>query len=363
MAFENPKKIKRKLTRVRSRLSKKKMDLQDMKWVILSDVHKGNGDSADDFKKCEKNYLSALSYYYKHDYTLVLLGDIEELWENRIKGVLDRHKETFKWERKFFNNRKNNKVRYYRIFGNHDDLWDKPSSVVKHLSKVIGPIEVLEGMRLKIVHKKKEIGEIFLTHGHQGTFSSDTMEKISRILVRYLWRPVQRTIRYRPNTLSTKYKAKSEHEDAMHQWADDISGLVLIAGHTHHPVFMAESHEYTLKEQIKGLEAKKKKKKGKGLKKIDKEIAKLRKKLVEKTEENQNHLYLRAKGSKPSYFNTGCCIFKDGDITAIEIGQNEEGKEFPEIRLVKWDNETSDMNKKRIILRSADLLDVFKQCS
>ena len=32
---------------------------------------------------------------------------------------------------------------------------------------------------------------------------------------------------------------------------------------------------------------------------------------------------------KPSYFNSGCCCFIDGDITGIEI---ENGK----IRLIKW---------------------------
>lgn len=31
----------------------------------------------------------------------------------------------------------------------------------------------------------------------------------------------------------------------------------------------------------------------------------------------------------PSYFNTGCCCFSDGDITGIEI-------EGDSIRLVKW---------------------------
>jgi hypothetical protein len=32
---------------------------------------------------------------------------------------------------------------------------------------------------------------------------------------------------------------------------------------------------------------------------------------------------------KPTYFNSGCCCFSDGDITGIEI---ENGS----IRLIKW---------------------------
>jgi hypothetical protein len=33
--------------------------------------------------------------------------------------------------------------------------------------------------------------------------------------------------------------------------------------------------------------------------------------------------------SPPCYFNTGCCSFPDGDITGLEIGDDE-------IRLVRW---------------------------
>ena len=32
---------------------------------------------------------------------------------------------------------------------------------------------------------------------------------------------------------------------------------------------------------------------------------------------------------KPSYFNTGCCCFSNGDITGIEIADGY-------IRLIKW---------------------------
>jgi hypothetical protein len=35
---------------------------------------------------------------------------------------------------------------------------------------------------------------------------------------------------------------------------------------------------------------------------------------------------------KPSYFNTGCCCFNDGDITGIEISDGH-------IRLIKWYDE------------------------
>jgi hypothetical protein len=44
---------------------------------------------------------------------------------------------------------------------------------------------------------------------------------------------------------------------------------------------------------------------------------------------------------KPTYFNSGCCCFSDGDITGIEI---ENGS----IRLIKWTS--NDHQPQRCVL-------------
>ena len=49
---------------------------------------------------------------------------------------------------------------------------------------------------------------------------------------------------------------------------------------------------------------------------------------------------------KPSYFNTGCCCFSDGDITGIEIAAAC-------IRLVKW--KTTDNTTMRKVLEEKRL--------
>ena len=46
--------------------------------VILSDLHKGLGDQADDFRHCEHAYTAALGYYLEAGYRLFLLGDVEK---------------------------------------------------------------------------------------------------------------------------------------------------------------------------------------------------------------------------------------------------------------------------------------------
>ena len=55
---------------------------------------------------------------------------------------------------------------------------------------------------------------------------------------------------------------------------------------------------------------------------------------------------------QPSYFNTGCCCFADGDVTGLEIDSGE-------IRLVRWlDNEG---RRQPQLLTKLKLDDVYRQ--
>jgi hypothetical protein len=62
--------------------------LPGQRYVIFSDLHKGRRTLADEFRFCEATYLTALEHYYKTGYTLVILGDAEELWEEPDIGAV-----------------------------------------------------------------------------------------------------------------------------------------------------------------------------------------------------------------------------------------------------------------------------------
>src|SRR5512145_1724684 len=64
------------------------LDSRSGKLVIFSDHHKGNRDGADDFRVCERAYNAALAYYDRLKYTLIVMGDVEELWEEWLQTVL-----------------------------------------------------------------------------------------------------------------------------------------------------------------------------------------------------------------------------------------------------------------------------------
>ncbi len=56
--------------------------------------------------------------------------------------------------------------------------------------------------------------------------------------------------------------------------------------------------------------------------------------------------------ARPSYFNSGCCCYSDGDITGIEIADGH-------IRLVKW--HTIEGGSQRLVLEEASLENVFNE--
>jgi hypothetical protein len=298
--------------------------------VILSDQHKGQRDNADDFRRCEWAYGAALAAYFETGYTLLSLGDVEELWECRPKSVVAAYRANLELEARF-----HAAGRYRRFWGNHDDEWMAGSAVDAHLGPLFPGLVVLEGARLRVRQAGLDLGTILLLHGHQGTLMSDQNRGFARWVVRNLWRPFQRLTGISTTTPAKDVTLRGEHDRIMAAWAEAQNAgeakLVLIAGHTHRPVFMAKTHAQQLAEQIVAAEA--------ALAAAPDDQA-----LAQRLAELRGQLAARrAKDGpaettdlpaplKPCYFNSGCCCFPDGDVTSIELDAEE-------LRLVKWPDE------------------------
>lgn len=293
------------------------LDLESSKLIVFSDHHKGARDGADDFRRCERAYNAALGYYLEKGYTLFALGDVEELWECQPSSVIKSYPNTLKLESEF-----HKKGRYIRFWGNHDDLWGYENAVAKHLSAIYGhDLKVREALKLNVTDEGNKLGEIFLVHGHQGTTFSDQYSWFSRLVVRHVWRNWQRLTKRPSTTPATDYRLREQHDVAMYNWANSKTGLILIAGHTHRPVFRSRTHvgriEEELINEIRATSA------------DSERLAQLRAELeFIKAAENQRG-DKSVEMSKPCYFNTGCCSFGDGDVTGIEIAGGE-------IKLVRW---------------------------
>lgn len=309
-------------------------DSDTTRYIIFSDQHKGIKNGSDDFRMAEKNYINALDHYYKENYHLISLGDAEELWENSIWSVPGKNKENIEKEKSFLN-----AGRFYKVFGNHDIYWNNDPLASFQLKRMYGSsFPVYEGLVLRLDVNGRPF-DIFLTHGHQGDGQSDG-NKFSAWFVSSIWAPLQSFLEINPNTPAANDEMKTLHNRFMYEWSAAQKDIMLITGHTHQPVFASLTHLESLYKQLITAQLKADKIKQKEL---ENEI------LFRKKE--YHHISDEFLTMKPSYFNTGCCCFSDGDITGIELA---DGK----IRLIKWTTDQSMSS--RIILEEADLYELMQ---
>jgi hypothetical protein len=326
------------------------LDIHNARFIIFSDHHKGNRDGADDFRLCERAYNAALAYYDRLQYTLLLMGDVEELWEEWPETVLKAYPHTLELEGKF-----HQAGRYLRFWGNHDDAWSHADLVEQQLVPALGggPLKVREMVIFHVRDGEEELGRLFLVHGHQGTLDSDRIAPISKFLVRYIWRPIQRLIKVSFNSPAKDFELRHVHDTALYLWSQTQEKVVLIAGHTHRPIFRSEPHEEVIRKSLK--EAEEKFLTHPNNSRLQQQTAELAAQLEWTLAQNllsPTELPM-IEFKKPSYFNTGCCSFLDGDVTGLEFSDGE-------IRLVRWPDD-EDLPKPKVLAR-AKLRDVFAAC-
>lgn len=209
------------------------------KYILISDCHRGNGSSGDNFLKNQHLYFAALKYYYKRGYTYIELGDGDELWENRsMKQIIEVHSDVFWLLTKFYQEK-----RLYLLYGNHDMIKKYPKKVEHCFQSYTCPsgnmelplfpkITFYSGLILKDEKEKKDI---YLTHGHQTDFLNSNLWKLSRFLVRYLWGPTERLGFLDPTSAAKNNDKKRRAEEKLTKWAKK-EGHILITGHTHRPM-------------------------------------------------------------------------------------------------------------------------------
>lgn len=212
----------------------------DSKIVLMSDCHRGDCGQADEFLKNRPMYQAALIHYFNKQYTYMEIGDGDELWENKnYYELIHANSDVFKLLSSFY---KDNRL--YFIYGNHDMEKRQPSYVQKHLYHyysehekrsfpLFEDIKIYEGIVL--CHKNRN-EKIFLVHGHQVDFLNYDLWKLARLLVRYLWRPLNLYGVNDPTRTAKNYSRKEKIDRRLMEWVRDQKQM-LIAGHTHRPIF------------------------------------------------------------------------------------------------------------------------------
>ncbi len=181
-------------------------------YVIISDCHRGEGTMNDNFLKNQNLYFAALEFYLKRGFFYLELGDGEELWENRsVRRIRNCHEEVYRLFSCF-----EREGRILRLYGNHDmELREElPEALI---------LENLEGGR-----------DICMIHGHQADFFNSVCWRMSRFLVRYLWKPLERFGVNDPTSAARNYRKTVRYEHCLENWVKKHD-VYLVAGHSHRP--------------------------------------------------------------------------------------------------------------------------------
>jgi UDP-2,3-diacylglucosamine pyrophosphatase LpxH len=289
------------------------------RFVMMSDLHLGDGGRADDARDNEQIILAALAYYRKKKYSLILLGDIEEFWQFTREEIVKRYRNTIYKAIKSFGDEQ-----VYRIFGNHDREWGaSPDPIRNEPNKFLPATEAIK------LRDGTGMVRILLVHGHQGDEAIYRHPWRTRFFVRS-YRLVEPYLKLDRHTSVAQSQITDRYERIMYSWAKR-QRVILICGHSHHAIFASQSYADRLRIAIAALEA---------------EIATkpADAKLIEKENRVIKQLYqeLRAevrarrdidavepgRTPLPCYYNAGCALYTDG-ITLLELAEGE-------LRLVKW---------------------------
>lgn len=215
--------------------------------AVMSDLHRGVGNGSDNFARNQMLFLSALKYYHRKGYSYLELGDGDELWENRrMEPIVEEYPEVFQLLAEFYRQR-----RLYIVYGNHDLQKRKQKQMQAALDSFWEPccrkscplfpdFSAREGYR--IVHQAS--GTSFLAvHGHQGDPINDRYHGLTKLLVRFVWGPLERIGARDPSEGSIHRRARSRQEKRLAAWAQEEERY-LIAGHTHQPRFADEREPF-----------------------------------------------------------------------------------------------------------------------
>ncbi|MEI6756884.1 MAG: metallophosphoesterase [Chlorobium sp.] len=284
--------------------------------LILSDLHMGNGGRRDEFRRNAELVKTMLSsYYLTEKYSLVLNGDIEELFKFPLESIVGEWGDFYDLFLRFREN-----GFFWKTWGNHDaELLEE-----KEYRLASSMVESLK------FHYGNET--LLLFHGHQASaLLWETYSIISRAVIffiRYIAKPAG------ISNFSVAYNSRRKFaiEKSIYEFSNQ-SKIVSIIGHTHRPLFESLSKvdflNFRIEELCRTYSAADDQKRTS----IERKIASLRSELDDcytkgKKIGLRSGLYNNI--TIPSVFNSGCAIGKRG-LTALEIEGNK-------IRLVYWYN-------------------------
>ena len=124
--------------------------------------------------------------------------------------------------------------RYQRVWGNHDDEWRSRASIDRHL------VPVYQDPKFAVPERhcyfglwmQAKLGSLFSGTRASGHIGQRPVFLVSRLVVRYIWRLIQRLTNWRSTTPATSWELRQKHNIALYSWSAVQEKTILIAGHT-----------------------------------------------------------------------------------------------------------------------------------
>lgn len=216
-------------------------------FVLVSDCHRGNGTTNDNFMKNQNIYYAAMNFYLAEGYTYIELGDGDELWENRrMRQITEIHSEAFCLLNKFYQ-----RGRLYMLYGNHDIVKKKkqflkrkcPPDRYSQQPDFLPLITNLDFYSGIILSDPEAAKNVYLTHGHQVDLLNSVFWPVSRFLVRYVWRVLESIGFADPTSAAKNNTHKKKAERRLTNWAV-ANDSILVTGHTHRPMLGTPESPY-----------------------------------------------------------------------------------------------------------------------
>jgi len=219
----------------------------DSKYILISDCHRGNGTTNDNFLKNQNLYFAALNYYYEKGYTYIEVGDGDELWENRsMRDITEIHSNVFWLLNKF-----HQQNRLYMLYGNHDIVKKRQQFLRRscpvcayaarpEFREILATLDFHSGL---IMDDQESGQQVYLAHGHQADFLNSALWPMARFLVRYVWRVMEHFAFKDPTSAAKNNTHKEKTEKHLTKWAIK-ENHILVAGHTHRPMLGTYNSPY-----------------------------------------------------------------------------------------------------------------------
>ena len=219
------------LPRIHRRLSQvletaKTINFDDSsRFVLFSDLHRGNGGKADAFLPNAELFLASLQNYVRRGFTYVEVGDGDEMWKGwPFEEIRHAHQRVFD----LFHDLEKEQ-RLHLILGNHDVK--RRARFQEDRQEHKDGLPVHEGL----VFRHRQSGkQLFAVHGHQADILCDPMYFFSRRAARFGYRLRDFLKKWQAPASLGREKGKLEHR--IIDWIDAHSQIV-ICGHTHRMSF------------------------------------------------------------------------------------------------------------------------------